>query len=63
MTSVKETQCLERFVYKQQTELLPQTFSNYFIKCNQIRKYSTRTAEDYSIHKEKKKCFQIDIFK
>ena len=41
------------FMYKYQTNLLPQTFSNYFIKHNQIRKYSTRNAEDYNVHKEK----------
>ena len=42
------------FMYKHQTKLLPQTFSNYFIKHNQIHKYSTRNAKDYSIHKAKK---------
>ena len=41
-------------MYKHQTKLLPQTFSNHFIKHNQIHKYSTRNDEDYSIHKAKK---------
>ena len=53
-------------MYKHQTNILPQTFSNYFIKHNQIYKYSTRNAEDYSIHKaknkERKKGFQIDLY-
>ena len=42
------------FMYKHQTNSLPQTFSNYFIKHNQIHKYPTRNAKDYSIHKAKK---------
>ena len=41
-------------MYKHQTNLLPQTFSNYFMKHNQIHKYPTRNAEDYSIHRAKK---------
>ena len=43
------------FMYKHQTNLLPQAFSNYFIKHNQIHKYPTRNAKDCSIHKAKKK--------
>ena len=42
------------FMYKHQTNLLPQTFSNYVIKHNQIHKYPTRNAEDYGIKKAKK---------
>ena len=42
------------FMYKHKTKLLPQTFSNYFIKHNQIHRYSTRNSEDYSIHKATK---------
>ena len=42
------------FMYKHHTNMLPQTFSNYFIKHNQIHKYPTRNAEDYSIHRAKK---------
>ena len=42
------------FMYKHQTKLLPKTFSNYFTKHNQIHKYPTRNAEDYSIHRAKK---------
>ena len=41
-------------MYKHQANLLPQAFSNYFVKHNQIHKYQTRNAEDYSIHKAKK---------
>ena len=41
-------------MYKHQTNLPPQTFSNYFIKHNQIHKYPTRNAEGYSIHEAKK---------
>ena len=46
-----------RIIQKQndtQTNLLPQTFSNYFIKHNQIHKFPTRNAEGYNIHKAKK---------
>ena len=42
------------FMYKHKTKLLPQTFCNYFIKHNQIHRYSTRNSEDYSIHKATK---------
>ena len=42
------------FMYKHQTNLLPKTFSNYFIKHNQVHKYPTRNAEDYSVHRTKK---------
>ena len=42
------------FMYKHNTKLLPQTFSDYFIKHNQIHRYSTRNSEDYSIHKATK---------
>ena len=42
------------FMYKHKTKLLPQTFSNYFIKHNQIHRYSTRNSEDYSIQKATK---------
>ena len=41
-------------LYKHQTNLLSQTFSNYFIKHNQIPKYPTINAEDNSIHIAKK---------
>ena len=41
-------------MYKHQTNLLPQTFSNYFITHNQIHKYPTKNAEDNSINKSKK---------
>ena len=41
-------------MYKHQANLLPQAFSNYFVKHNQIRNYPTRNAEDYIIHKAKK---------
>ena len=41
-------------MYKHQTILFLKTFSNYFIKHNQIHKYPTRNSEDYSIHKAKK---------
>ena len=37
------------FMYKHQADLLPQAFSNYFVKHNQIQ-----NTEDYSIHKAKK---------
>ena len=42
-------------MYKHQTNLLPQTFSNYLTKHSQIHKYPRRNAEDYSIHRAKKK--------
>ena len=45
-------------MYKHQKNLLPQNFSNYFIKHNQIHKYPTRNAEDYSINKAKKNIFR-----
>ena len=41
-------------MYKHQTNLLAQTFSNYFVKYNQTHKYLTRNTEDYSIHRAKK---------
>ena len=44
-------------MYKHQTNLLPQTFSNYFIKHNQIHKYPTRNTEDHIIHNAKNKMF------
>ena len=40
-------------MYKHQANLLPQAFSTYFVKHNQIHKYQIRNAE-YSIHKAKK---------
>ena len=45
---------LGTFMYKHQTNSLPKTFSDYFIKNNQIHKYPTRNANDYSIQKSKK---------
>ena len=42
------------FMYKHQTKLLPQMFSNYFLKHNQVHNYPTRNSQDYSIHKTKK---------
>ena len=47
---------------KHQTNLHPQTFSNYFIKHNQILKYPTRNAEDYRIHRAKKKNVLRSIY-
>ena len=44
------------FMYKHQAELLPKTFINYFRKHNQNHNYSTRNAQNYSIHNSKK-CF------
>ena len=41
-------------MYKHQTNSLPQTFSDYFIKHSQVHNYSTRNAQDYSIYKAKK---------
>ena len=42
------------FMYKHQTNSLPQTFSDYFIKHSQVHNYLTRNAQDYSIYKAKK---------
>ena len=42
-------------MYKHQTNHLPSVFSEYFIRNNQIQKYQTRNASDYSINKTKKK--------
>ena len=42
-------------MYKHQTNMLPQTCSNYLIKHNEIHKYPTRNAENYAIHRAKKK--------
>ena len=41
-------------MYKHQTNSLPQTFSDYFIKHSQVHNYPTRNAQDYSIYKGKK---------
>ena len=43
-------------MYKHQTNRLPKAFSEYFVRNNQIHKYHTRNASDYSITKTKKKC-------
>ncbi len=43
------------FMYKHQTNHLPSVFSEYFVRNNQIHKYQTRNASDYSINKTKKK--------
>ena len=52
------------FVYKHQANLPHKPFSNYFVEHNQIHRYPTRNAGDYSIHKakKKKKSFQIDPY-
>ena len=42
------------FMYKHQAELLPNIFNDYFRTHNQIHNYSTRNAQNYSIHKAKK---------
>ena len=42
------------FMYKHQQNLLPQTFSDYFRKHNQIHNYATRNAQNYSSHNAKK---------
>ena len=41
-------------MYKHQTNSLPQTFSDYFIKHSQVHNYPTRNAQDYGIYKAKK---------
>ena len=41
-------------MYKHQTNSLPQTFSDYFIKHSQVHNYPTRNAQNYNIHKAKK---------
>ena len=40
-------------MYKHQTNSLPQTFSDDFIKHSQVHSYPTRNAQDYSIYKAK----------
>ena len=42
------------FMYKHQTNSLPQTLSDYFIKHSRVHNYPTRNAQDYSIYKAKK---------
>ena len=37
-----------------QTNSLPQTFSDYFIKHSQVHNYPTRNSQDYSIYKANK---------
>ena len=40
-------------MYKHQTISLPKLFLDYFAKRSQVHNYSTRIAQDYSIHKVK----------
>ena len=45
---------LGSFMYKHQTDQLPNIFSNYFTKHVETHKYNTRNAQDYSINKSNK---------
>ena len=46
------------FMYKHQTNLLPQTFSNYFMKHNQIHKYPTRECRRLQYSQSQKNVFR-----
>ena len=42
------------YFYMHHSKLLPQTFSDYFLKHNQVHNYPARNSQGYRIYKSKK---------